>query len=125
MPNLTQDQLNERLFQAIRKGDLEAVKKAIEAGADVNAEDEDGRTLLHTAALRGHTEIAKVLIKAGVKYINARNEFGFTPLDYAFWGKNKETITLLKQHGGVAGWEHKELNDEERTSSNNMGVCNV
>ncbi len=50
---------------AVKKGDTAEVKRLIKAGADVNAQDEHGSTLLHVAAYRGKTEIALALIKAG------------------------------------------------------------
>ena len=47
---------------------IRAVRELIEAGADVNAKDDDGRTALGWAASNEHTEIAKMLIEAGADY---------------------------------------------------------
>ncbi len=45
---------NKLLFGMVKINDLEGVAWAIEAGADVNAEDEDGDTPLHHAVDQGH-----------------------------------------------------------------------
>jgi ankyrin repeat protein len=51
----------------------------INAGADVNARDEGGRTPLMVAAFNANPEVIKTLITAGAD-VNARNDFGSTPL---------------------------------------------
>ncbi len=53
------------LMQAALKGDVEAVKKLIEQGADVNAEDNDGNRALDLAKT---DEVKEVLLKAGGKF---------------------------------------------------------
>jgi ankyrin repeat protein len=64
----------------------------IDAGADVNVQDEDGWTALHWAASLGDVEIARMLIDAGaIKDIP--NYEGKLPYDLA---DNKELKKLLK-----------------------------
>ena len=46
---------------------IEAVKKALADGADVNAKNDIGGTPLHHAAFRGKTKIADLLRKYGGK----------------------------------------------------------
>jgi ankyrin repeat protein len=43
------------------------VKILIEAGADVNARDNEGRTALKIAADKGHTDLVQLLKAAGAK----------------------------------------------------------
>ena len=50
------------MFEHIKNGDIEGVKKAIEAGSNVNAKDEFGSTPLDGAVYDGHKEIAELLI---------------------------------------------------------------
>jgi ankyrin repeat protein len=52
---------------AAERGDIEAVKQHLAAGADVNAKDDKGRTPLDLATQRKKTETADILRKHGGK----------------------------------------------------------
>ena len=120
----------ETLCKACRKGDIEAVKQYLAAGANVNAKEGFfGTTPLHLATRKGHTEIVELLITAGAD-VNARDKVkdrlvgrGRTPIDLAIslsqssqndsqsdldWrAACKETADLLRKHGGKTGKELK------------------
>ena len=49
-------------------GLIDYCKELISKGADVNAENRYGWTPLHYAAIKGHLEVAKLLIEKGAKY---------------------------------------------------------
>ncbi|MDP7135553.1 MAG: ankyrin repeat domain-containing protein, partial [Planctomycetota bacterium] len=69
------------MLSAIKEGNIEAVKQAIAAGADVNAKAKGGSTPLHAATDKGHKEIAEILIANGAD-VNAKDDnSGSTPLD--------------------------------------------
>ncbi len=53
------------LFEAVATGDPEAVVEALEAGEDVNALGEGGRTPLIDAARLGHADVVELLLEAG------------------------------------------------------------
>ena len=90
------------LLYAAEKGQKEIAELLITKGADVNAKDSQGWTLLQHAAINGHKEIAQLLIANGAD-VNAKDHNGETPLDYA----DDETADLLRKHGGKTGEELK------------------
>ena len=90
------------LFQAVKDINIEATKQAIADGADVNAKDENGRTLLQLAALKGHKEVVELLIAKNAN-VNAKNNDGETPLDQAIESDEEDIINLLRKHGGKTG----------------------
>lgn len=53
------------LLTAIDAGDVPAIQSLIAKGVDVNAANEQGISPMMVAALKGNTEIAKLLIGAG------------------------------------------------------------
>ena len=88
-------------------GNIEAVKQHLAEGADVNAKGEKGETPLHGAAFTGRMEVVELLIENGAD-VNAKNDEGGTPLDWAeCCADKKETIDLLRKHGGKTGEELK------------------
>ncbi|SVA62007.1 uncharacterized protein METZ01_LOCUS114861 [marine metagenome] len=95
-------QANRALIEATATGNVEAIKKAIADGADVNVKAVGGGTLLFIAAHEGHREVAELLITEGAD-VNETNGSGETPLDYA----KGETADLLRKHGGKTGEELK------------------
>ena len=50
------------IYDAAKDGNIEAVKQHLETGHDVNAKNIVGSTSLHNAGLKGHKEIAELLI---------------------------------------------------------------
>ena len=61
---------------------LQAVKVALELGADVNQANKQGETALHGAAWRGSNEIVQLLVDNGAK-LDAKTTRGLTPLNIA------------------------------------------
>ena len=88
----------ESILIAASAGHVEAIKKHLAAGADVNAHL-SGFTALHKAAKEGHKEIVELLIANGGD-VNVIGGSGITPLDYAIRYKKTEIADLLLKHGG-------------------------
>ena len=80
------------LAKAASRGNIQAVKKHIAAGMDVNAKNKYEATPLHYAKTK---EIAELLIAKGAN-VNTKDDVGKTPLDWAV----DETADLLRKHGG-------------------------
>ena len=74
-------------------GNIEAVKKHLAAGTDVNAKDKKKVTPLHHAAY-GHKEIVELLIAKGAD-VNAKTNVRRTPLHFAAMEGHKEIAELL------------------------------
>ena len=62
--------------------DKELIAAFIEAKANVNAPDPEGKTLLHWAAEKNRMDLVELLVKAGAD-VNLRTKNGMTPLDFA------------------------------------------
>ncbi len=87
------------LRKACKKGDIEAVKQHLAAGADVNAGGVFGTTPLLYAATFGHKEIAELLIAEGAD-VNAKDDkiVGY-PLHFAAAFGHKEIAEMLIANG--------------------------
>jgi ankyrin repeat protein len=76
--------LTEHLFQAVKNSDNpKSINKLLEKGADIEAQDENGKTPLHRAAEEGRLNTVNVLInalKAKGANIDAVNKSGATAL---------------------------------------------
>jgi len=88
---------------AVAGGDIDAVKMFLNAGTDVNAKVQHGWTSMHEAAVFGHAEVAKLLIKNGAN-VNAWDGYE-TPLDVS--ADESEFADLLRKHGAKTGEEFK------------------
>ena len=91
--------LNDQLFEAVRKGDVAAVTAALDRGADVNAKFRYGTTALFKAAERGHADVTKVLLERGAD-VNVKDTFyRSTALSWALQNDHINVVSLLLQKG--------------------------
>ena len=79
---------------------LAAIRLALDAGVDVNAQNATGDTVLHTAATSGGGQpaIIRLLVERGAR-LDAKNKAERTPLDAASRARqpNEKIIALLKE----------------------------
>ncbi len=92
-------QLNDQLYEAVRKGDAAAVTSLLDRGADVNAKFRYGATALFKAAERGNVAVAKVLTDRGADVKVKDTFYGATAMTWALNGKHLEVVRLLVQKG--------------------------
>ena len=67
------------LVEAVKSRDMNAVRRLLAEGVDVNTPQPDGATALHWAAYRDDLDTATLLIASGAN-VTAANELGATPL---------------------------------------------
>jgi len=93
-----EDAISRMLFWACKTGKKMLAKLLIQAGANIEAKDNDGLTPLICASDLGYKEIVKLLIQAGAN-IEAKDSDGFTPLICAADQRYEEIIELLLEKG--------------------------
>ena len=98
VPQTTQtskQELNDQLFEAVRKGDAAGVTAALDKGADVNAKFRYGQTALFKAAERGNSEVAKILLDRGVDVTVKDTFYQATAMSWALDGKHVAVVKLI------------------------------
>jgi ankyrin repeat protein len=96
-------ELNDKFWEAVRKGDLAATTALLDQGADVNAKFRYGTTALFKAAERGHVEIVKLLLARGADATVKDTFYGATAMTWALDGDHLEVVDVLlkKDPAGV------------------------
>ena len=88
------------LHAAVESGDFKVIQKCLDAGAPIDGFlGKTSYRVLHKAAREGSIEMVKFLIERGAA-VNARAEYGWTPLDMAIKKNRKKVIELLRENGG-------------------------
>ncbi|XP_049946819.1 uncharacterized protein LOC126443013 [Schistocerca serialis cubense] len=83
------------LHWAARKGDVEAARLLVGAGAAVDARDGGGWTPLHHAAYNGRAEVAAALLVAGADRGATAGDSGRTALDLARHYNHRRLVEVL------------------------------
>lgn len=65
--SLFSSEISDKLLNAAKEGNLEEVSKLLDSGANINYEDDYGKTALIKAASNGHPEVVLFLLKKGAK----------------------------------------------------------
>lgn len=95
---LSGDDLCGMLLSAARRGDARVVQALLQAGADVNANEDDGSTALVRACFHGHERVAHVLLEANAN-VNHQNAKQRTALMYAAQNGHDLCARILLEAG--------------------------
>jgi uncharacterized protein len=86
------------LLLAAERGDAEAVRAELAAGANINEADDGGWSALHLAALNARTAAVEALIEHPAIDVNSRNKWKSTPLSLASAKGHYASILALVKH---------------------------
>ena len=89
------------LIEAVKRGDLAAVRVLLERGAAVDAPEIDGTTALHWAVHRDDGDVASLLIGAGAD-VTAANRYGVAPIALASLNGSAPMLARLLAAGADA-----------------------
>ena len=95
---LSKGELDKQLIKASEKGLTNIVKWIIDAGADVNTQNQIWWTALMYASFNGHKDVVKLLLDNGAD-VDAKDTDGWTALMYASTNGYEDIVDLLKKHG--------------------------
>ena len=92
--------VNDDMFMAAQRGDVEKVRLLLEKGADINYKDKIvlGHTPMTIAAAWGHTEVVKLLLDHGAS-VNQQDDDGTSALQCAASTTKSEMVKLLLDRG--------------------------
>jgi ankyrin repeat protein len=85
------------LRMAAGSGDLESMRRLLDAGIDPNTASSSGMTPLMDAAMNGRRDAVRLLLERGADPA-LQDDAGTTALDLARNADAQETIHLLKAH---------------------------
>lgn len=94
---ITQDRIDE-CRGAKETAMVADIRALVQSGADMNAQDNNGATLLHIASANGYVSVAELLLENSAQ-VEVKDSDGWTPLHAAScWGQI-QMVELLVAHG--------------------------
>lgn len=103
-PNLGYERFT-ALCGAAASGNREVIRRLLDAGAQVDGNADTVTSPLLEAIRHRHPEAARLLLEHGAGVNRCHRWSGETPLDAALEYCQRETARLLRQQGGLSGWE--------------------
>ncbi len=121
--------INNDFQKAAGAGNLDKVKKLLDAGQAINAKDIYGHTALMRAAWEGHTEVVQLLLDKDAA-VNEQHKYSkATALKYAVVRNfddhkknNAEIVKLLYKEGAATNVTGEELSLQVALENNNAGM---
>ncbi len=99
------NEINEKLFEAVKNADINEINRLLNRGADVNYRVLNDTTLTFACSEK-QSEVALTLIKGGAD-INATTTDGFTPLALASRNGMTDIVKILIRKGADINVENK------------------
>lgn len=96
--DLGKETINQKFIDAASSGNVQKTCVLLDAGADINHQDYDGRSAIHLAAAGGHESVVTLLLQKGIA-INSVDKYGHTPLSDAIEGNMKSVVNILITSG--------------------------
>jgi hypothetical protein len=91
----SKQELNNQMWEAVRRGDAAAVTALLDKGADVNAKFRYGATALFKAAERGNVDVVKILLARGADVTVRDTFYRANAMTWALDGGHTEVVQLL------------------------------
>ena len=95
------------LISAAVSNHIEQARLLIAAGANVNAKDKEGDSVLECAIATGNAEMAMLLVEHGANVNVQRESLNDTPLGRAIQRRNYPLVRFLLEHGARLDYEPK------------------
>ncbi|XP_078689157.1 death-associated protein kinase 1-like [Branchiostoma floridae x Branchiostoma belcheri] len=123
------DVVLDTFYTAVEKGNVQTVRRWLDAGVDVRAKrwwDRHNQISLHVASLHGQTEVAALLIEHGAD-LEARDRDQGTHLHLAAYRGHTGTCELLIRHGAVvtARDKYQDTPLHEAARGGHIGTCEL
>jgi ankyrin repeat protein len=94
----TQEELDGSVLEAVAAGNVDALKSALDAGADINTKAAGGVSALLLAANTDYRDVTALLVERGADP-KAEADNGYTPLLATALGGDNELLELMMEHG--------------------------
>jgi len=88
----------ENIIKLVKQNDIDAVKKALDKGANVNTQDKNKRSLLLLATIGKQVEMATLLTEKGAD-VNLQDDIQDSPFLYAGASGQTELVKLFLANG--------------------------
>lgn len=91
------------LHVAASHGQMGAVRVLLSRGADINSQDDEGKTALHLCSFLGHIHVMRELLMSPLIDVDICDDYGATPLMYAVYNNQVKGVQeLIKSDSDIS-----------------------